>query len=75
MNKLKQLYRSIDTVKHDLILSAEKNGVYENFGQRDYRVLHDKFIDTCDYSSEMNNARNALSAFSDWAATYTPYKI
>lgn len=66
------LARDIKRYKATLIELAHDHGLYENFGQREVRILRDKYIDLSDYYSEMNHMRARLDAFSDWCASYTP---
>lgn len=72
MNQLtncKKIETAISRAEKKLIAEAKKNGLYENFGQREVRIIEDKFIDISDYSQEMNQKRNMLSGFSSWCST------
>lgn len=50
---------------------ADKNGIYENFGQSIVMAIKDKYIDISKYNYEMNNNRRLLQDFSDWVSTYS----
>lgn len=67
--------RKIDTAinraKKILIDRAKANGIYENFGQKEVKEIEDKFIDCCDYSTEMNNNRSKVRVFENWCMEYT----
>ena len=47
------------------ILSTRKNkiGLYENFGEKEIAELTDKFINSSDYSKEMNLQRSIINDF------------
>ncbi len=38
------------------------------------REMKDKFIDTGDYSIEMNDNREALHQFANWSGNYTTFR-
>ena len=69
--KLKNLSSSIRSVKKILTDFADKNGIYENFGQQQVSQLKDKFINISDYSKPMNVKRDEIQNLSDWCANYT----
>lgn len=62
----KQIETAIRRAKKKLITEAKKNGLYENFGRKEVREIHDKFINLSDYSREMNRNRDLINAFDDW---------
>lgn len=66
----KKIDTAIRRAKNMLIERARSNGVYENFGQEEIRMIKDKFIDSCDYSEEMNNNRNKILGFECWCIGY-----
>lgn len=67
----KTLSTSINCAKKILIIFAEKNGIYENFGQTQVSLIKEKFINISDYSKKMNLNRDQIQAFSDWCATFS----
>lgn len=67
----KRIDTAINRAKKILIDRAKANGIYENFGQKEVREIRDKFIDYCDYSTEMNNNRRKVDGFNNWCMEYT----
>jgi hypothetical protein len=65
----KKIDTAIRRAEKKLITEAKKNGLYENFGQREVGMIKDKFINISDYSSEMNSNRDKLNAFSNWCSS------
>jgi len=49
---------------------AAKDGLYENFGEKEVMLIEDKFIDSSLYTDEMNRRRNLLIEFSKWCISY-----
>lgn len=76
---LNQVYRDIEKAKNKLIAQAERKGsTWENFGQKEYRELRDKYSDYYYYSDEVdvderNQIIDAINRFSDWAGNYSIY--
>ena len=70
----KKLSTAINRAKAMLIKKADAKGLYENFGEDEYREMKDKFIDTGDYSIEMNDNREALHQFANWSGNYTTFR-
>ncbi len=66
----KKIDTAIETAKAILTLREKKGGIYENFGDYEYKKIEDKFIDITDYSKEMNSNRDKLKRFFDWCGTY-----
>ena len=66
----KRIDTAINRAKKILIHRAKANGIYENFGQKEVREIKDKFIDYCDYSTEMNNNRRKVDGFNNWCMEY-----
>ena len=66
----KQITTAINRATTGLLNKASREGVYENFGQVEVRSIKDKFIDTSDYSENMNNNRDELFMFSHWCSGY-----
>jgi hypothetical protein len=63
--------RVITREQDKLIKKAKTKGLYEDFGQREVRKLEEKFIDTSDYSEEMNENRRLIQMFNEWCMHYT----
>lgn len=62
----KRMSTAIRRASKQLILEAKENGLYENFGQREVRLIGDKFINISSYTNEMNDRRNELQHFVRW---------
>lgn len=62
----KNILRDIVKLKRRLIKKAEKNGLWENFGQKEVRVLTDKYGQYL-YS---NIDTKPIFAFDDWCINY-----
>lgn len=61
-------YRTeINQIKKRLINKAKKKGIYENFGQKEFRQLMDKYGRDFYSDSEL---RGALMRFNDWAMNF-----
>lgn len=71
----KKIETAINRAEKMLIAEAKENGLYENFGQKEIRMIRDKFIDISDYSNEMNAKRNMLDSFSKWCRNVSLSKI
>ena len=70
-DKMKKLEQAISRAKKSLIKKCERRGgVYENFGDKEVDKLTDKFIDSSDYSREMNGARDLINEFNEWCMSY-----
>lgn len=63
--------RALTTEQNKLIKKAKSKGLYENFGQKEVRKLEDKFINSSDYSEEMNKNRRLIQIFDEWCMNYT----
>ena len=70
----KKIDTSISRARKMLIEKANKNGIYECFGQKEVGIIKDKFIDISDYSNDMNNNRRKINEFDDWCSSYTGTK-
>lgn len=68
--KCKEIRTAINRAKEMLVLKAKKQGLYENFGQKEVGEIEDKFINISDYSDKMNDNRVALQHFNDWCMNY-----
>ena len=67
---MKSLNRDIEKQKKKLTAKASKGGGYENFGQKEVRVMEEKHIDVSSYTPEMNAKRNAITDFDNWCSDY-----
>jgi len=67
---MSSIEKEIRKIKERLIEKAKREGLYENFGQKEIRMLEDKFIDSSDYSREMNKRRKRLSEFREWCESF-----
>lgn len=67
----KKISTATERAKKMLIARANKKGLYENFGQDEVMEIEFKFINTSDYSDEMNRNRDMLQSFNEWCMTYT----
>lgn len=64
---VESLKRDITKVQRALVRRARKNGLYENFGQKEARALADR------YARYANNrtVRTELLKFEEWCWSYT----
>ena len=62
--------KALTKEQNKLIKIAKTKGLYENFGQKEVGKLEDKFINSSDYSEEMNNNRRLIQIFSNWCMDY-----
>ena len=62
--------KALTKEQNKLIETAKNKGLYENFGQKEVRKLEDKFIDSSDYSEEMNKNRRLIRMFDEWCMNY-----
>ena len=67
---MKKIDTAILRAKNFLIEKYNKNGLYENFGQKEVRLIEEKFINSSDYTTEMNNNRNKLQIFNEWCMNF-----
>jgi len=65
----KKIETAINRAERKLVNEAKKNGLYENFGQNEARVIKDKFINISDYSNNMNYKRDLINGFSRWCSS------
>lgn len=71
-----KIYTAIEHAKQKLVKEAKEKGIYENFGQKEYRDLMDKYDPMYNQTidvMERNRQLAALDEFSRWCATYTGY--
>ena len=67
----KKIDTAINRAKELLMKQARNNGIYENFGQVEVKKIKDKFINCCDYSTEMNSNRRKIDGFNNWCMEYS----
>jgi len=63
----KELAKAIKKEQKKLIRFAKRHGLYEDFGQAEYKRLEDKYIDL--YYVDKDIAR-LLDGFFDWCINY-----
>ena len=68
---MKKLQNAIQKAKNALIKKAKDKNLYENFGQKEVRKLEDKFINSSDYTEDMNKKRDLLAHFGEWVSNYS----
>lgn len=68
----KKLETAIRRAKKDLIEFAKKYGVYENFGDEQYRAIKDEFDVGFNYTEKGRRDMNSLKTFSEWCGRYNP---
>lgn len=66
---------AIKKVKNSLINKWKRYGGYENFGDKEYRVLCDKFKRNPYGDSDERTIAKLLDNFADWAANYDGSEI
>lgn len=62
--------QAIKKEKTKLIKKSKAIGIFENFGQKEVRELEDKFIDSSDYSGNINEKRILIQNFNNWCMNY-----
>jgi hypothetical protein len=67
----KKMETAISRAKKRLIEKANKQGLYENFGEKEVREIEYKFIDISSYSPNENYKRTLLRNFNNWCMNYT----
>ena len=68
-----KIYAAINHAKTKLMKETKEKGIYENFGQKEYRELLEKYNPMCNTDldvTERNRQLNALNEFANWCATY-----
>ena len=59
---------AIKSYKERLIRKADKNGIWENFGQEEVGVLEDTYSD---HQYKNDGVWEQIRAFDNWCQTYT----
>ena len=72
MSKIQKAKKAIQNYKDRLIRKAKKNGLWENFGQKEVSILESKF-DLCRYSQVDENKQiwRLIRAFDTWCMNVT----
>jgi len=74
MTLLNEFEHDIHIIKKCLIKTALKKGIYENFGQTQYRKLQDKYSFQSDFT--INREINMrLLVFHEWITTFDQRKL
>ena len=60
---MKKLQSDIKKANTKIINKVRNKGAYENWGQTEHRKLEAKHINSCDYSSDMNEKRDVLTSW------------
>ncbi len=68
-NTVSDLRSDIRKIRTKLILKAKSQGLYEDFGQKEFRQLNDKYGRYIYESKEVNNL---LFGLNEWAMSYIP---
>lgn len=68
--KCKKIDTAIRRARKMLVEKVEKDGPYENFGQKEVRLIKEHFIDISSYTDEENKKRSLLDSFSNWCSSY-----
>ena len=56
-----------------MIHFAEKHGVYENFGDEQYRAIKDKYKVGLSYSEQDKHNMIVLKVFGEWCSHFAQY--
>jgi hypothetical protein len=66
-SKIIQLKKKINQIKKRLITKAQKNGLWENFGQNECQKLEDEYFEHMIHSTTI---REMILDFNEWCSTY-----
>ena len=69
MKNSKNIGTAIRNAKNKLINSAKKKGIYENFGEKEYRKIRDDFISPTNTEADIK-AKAEFQTFYDWCLDY-----
>ena len=72
---METLKKDIANYKRKLIKKAKNSGMYENFGAREVSKLDDKHINISSYTDEMNEKRELIMNFTNWAVSFDLSKL
>lgn len=73
MKKLQKANNAIEAAKKRLIQKAQKNGLWENFGQTEVRHFEDTLGGDAYGDEEERAIARAIDNFDKWAMDYTPF--
>ncbi len=62
--------KAITTTQNKLIKIAKRKGIYEDFGQKEISKLENKYIDSSNYTNDMNKKRELIENFANWCENY-----
>ena len=68
--KYRKIEREIAAIKKKLIAKVKRYGLYENFGQREVRMLEDKYSDYRYGTYEERNLYKLIEDFNEWCMDY-----
>lgn len=69
-NEVKKARTVINKVKQSLITKAKKNGIYENFGQKEIDILENQYQDFCYGNEEQKIIYHLIEEFTEWCWNY-----
>lgn len=67
---MSSIEKEITKQQNKLIQEAKKKGIYEEFGKKEVRLIEERYIDSSDYSKEMNERRAQVRRFMNWCMDY-----
>ena len=67
-----QVNRDITHLKSKLMAEALRVGIYENFGQKEVRLLRDKYSE---HTYKNDGVWDAIDKFDEWAMTFDDRKL
>jgi hypothetical protein len=65
----KKFSKKAESFKSSLIEKAKVKGIWENFGDEEYRKL-ESLIDISSYTTDENHKREILKNFYDWSTIF-----
>ena len=65
-----KLDREIHNIKTRLIAKANRKGLWENFGEKESRVLHDKYMNGDNWCISSDGIDELLKEFRLWCGSY-----
>ena len=74
MKNPKLIGTAIGKAKRTLIARVAKKGIYENFGEKEYRKIQDDYIEPYSNTDVQKVAQNKFKTFYDWCLDYNGWK-
>ena len=72
MKTFNQITNKKQSLKRQLVKQAQKQGIYENFGEKEQRILDGFIGDAYEYSYQDRQKIDALTReFSSWCMNFT----